>query len=107
MRLPIDTDTSANLDAPVVSEVSVDRRQVLHAPGRSMEGSAALPELIDIGTLAGILGVTPRHVRRLVTERRIPYVKVGYFIRFDPAAIRRWLGERTVETRDRSVRQVS
>jgi excisionase family DNA binding protein len=39
--------------------------------------------------------VTERFVRRLVFERRIPFLKVGHFVRFEPAAIERWI----VETR--------
>ena len=35
----------------------------------------AVPELIDIETLANRLGDSVRHVRRLVAERRIPYLK--------------------------------
>jgi excisionase family DNA binding protein len=50
-----------------------------------------VPELIDIETLSRCLGDSVRHVRRLVAERRIPYLKVGYFIRFDPEEIVRWL----------------
>ena len=50
-----------------------------------------VPELIDIETLANRLGDSVRHVRRLVAERRIPYLKVGHFVRFDPAEIVRWL----------------
>jgi excisionase family DNA binding protein len=41
--------------------------------------------------LAERLGVTHRHVRRLVAERRVPFLKVGRFIRFDPAAVAAWL----------------
>jgi excisionase family DNA binding protein len=33
--------------------------------------------------LAERLGVTRRHVRWLVDERRVPFVRVGRFIRFD------------------------
>ena len=40
-------------------------------------------ELVDIGWVAQRLGVTVRHVRRLVAERRIPLVQVG-----PPLAIR-------------------
>lgn len=37
-----------------------------------------LPEqLLDITALAERLGVAPRHVRRLVAERRIPFIKLG------------------------------
>jgi excisionase family DNA binding protein len=50
-----------------------------------------VPELIDIETLANRLGDSVRHLRRLVAERRIPYLKVGHFVRFDPAEIVRWL----------------
>jgi excisionase family DNA binding protein len=50
-----------------------------------------VPELIDIETLANRLGDSVRHVRRLVAERRIPYLKVGHFVRFDPAEIVQWL----------------
>lgn len=38
-------------------------------------------------------GVNDRHFSRLVAERRIPYIKWGHLIRFDPAAIDEWLGE--------------
>ncbi len=41
--------------------------------------------------LAQHLGVTPRHVRRLIAERRIPYLKWGRLIRFDPDEIADWL----------------
>ena len=56
-----------------------------------MPGSAALPKLLTMDELAERLGVTHRHVRRLVTERRVPFLRVGRFIRFDPAAIVAWL----------------
>jgi hypothetical protein len=32
-----------------------------------------------------------RHVRRLVAERRIPYLKWGHLVRFDPVEIAAWL----------------
>ena len=52
---------------------------------------APLPELLDITELAKALRVNPRHIRRLVHERRIPFIKWGHLIRFDPAEIRDWL----------------
>lgn len=59
------------------------------------------PPLLNIKGLAALLCVDPRHVQRLVTEKRIPYIKWGHYIRFDPAEIRRWLDEyrRGVERR--------
>jgi excisionase family DNA binding protein len=47
--------------------------------------------LMDIHAVAHRLGVQTRHVRRLVYERRIPYLKWGHLLRFDPDEIERWL----------------
>lgn len=49
--------------------------------------------LWDIGTVASRLGVETRHVRRLVSERRIPFIKWGRLLRFDPDEIEAWLDE--------------
>ena len=49
------------------------------------------PKLVDIATVAKLLGVGERYVRRMVAERRVPIVKVGHYIRFDLADIRRWV----------------
>jgi excisionase family DNA binding protein len=49
------------------------------------------PRLLDITGLATHPGVNPRHVRRLVAERRIPFIKWGHLIRFDPAEIADWI----------------
>lgn len=38
--------------------------------------TATLPQLLSIDQLADRLGTTTRHVRRLVAERRVPYLKV-------------------------------
>jgi excisionase family DNA binding protein len=35
------------------------------------------PEMFNISVAAERLGTTPRHVRRLIQERRIPHYKVG------------------------------
>ena len=53
--------------------------------------AATLPDLLDITRLAEHLGVQPRHIRRLVHEKRIPYIKWGHLIRFDPTDITEWL----------------
>ena len=50
-----------------------------------------LQTLLDSSQIAGMLGVTERHVRRLVLERRIPFAKVGRFVRFDPRDIEQWV----------------
>ncbi len=54
-------------------------------------GQTKFPELIDIATLADLLGVNQRYVRRMVAERRVPMIKVGHLVRFDLADIREWV----------------
>ncbi|MGA2930722.1 MAG: helix-turn-helix domain-containing protein [Acidimicrobiales bacterium] len=63
---------------------------------RSSTATASYASLLDINTVADSLGVTPRFVRRLVAERRIPYVKVGKFVRFDPGELDMWLDQQRV-----------
>ncbi len=53
--------------------------------------------LLDADEVAKVFGVTPRHVRRLVAERRIPFVKVGRFVRFDPGELDIWLDQQRVD----------
>jgi excisionase family DNA binding protein len=38
---------------------------------------------------AKLLGVGERYVRRMVAERRVPTVKIGHYVRFDLADIRK------------------
>jgi len=51
--------------------------------------------LLDVDGAAAYLGTTTRHVRRLVEERRIPFIKLGpgrsARLRFDSARLDTWL----------------
>ena len=58
--------------------------------------------LLTIEEVADHLGVTVRHVRRLVSERRIPFLKWGHLLRFDPAQIADWLTSQRVPVADHS-----
>lgn len=40
-------------------------------------------------------GIPERTLRTLVSTRRIPYVKIGKFVRFHPADLQAWLAENT------------
>lgn len=74
-----------------------------------MPETKGLPRLLSIGQLAERLGTTPRHVRRLVAERRVPFVKVGRLVRFDPDDIAAWIDGRRVSgsgSIDRAARPV-
>jgi len=59
--------------------------------GRWIMEQLQFPELVDIETVARLLGVGERYVRRMVSERRVPIVKVGHYVRFDLADIRNWV----------------
>lgn len=58
-----------------------------------------LPQLLDVAGIAEHLGVSERHIRRLVAERRIPYVKWGHLVRFDPVEVGKWLQSARIEPR--------
>jgi excisionase family DNA binding protein len=55
------------------------------------ESQPTVGRLLTIVEVAGALGVEVRHVRRLVHERRIPYIKWGHLLRFDPVDIAAWI----------------
>jgi excisionase family DNA binding protein len=48
-------------------------------------------KLLDIPAAAERLGITERHVRELIYRKRIPYLKVGRLVRFDPADLDTWV----------------
>jgi len=58
-----------------------------------MSRTGTHPPLMDLPALAEWLGVNHRHVRRLVAERRIPFLKWGHLLRFDPDEIEAWLDQ--------------
>ena len=68
--------------------------------GKAHNPAAHLPvsNLIDIHEVAEVLHVTPRHIQRLVAERRIPYLKIGRFVRFDRAELNVWLDDQRVDS---------
>jgi excisionase family DNA binding protein len=63
---------------------------------RGMTEISTVPQLLTIDQLAGQLGITVRHVRRLVADKQVPYYKVGRLVRFDPTEISAWLRTRRV-----------
>ena len=52
--------------------------------------------LLDYDAAAAYLGDTPRHVRRLQTERRLAYVKVGRRVRFTRADLDAYVAKQRV-----------
>lgn len=72
------------------------RRTKVDVPVRTREPAVAgMPRLLSIEEVAEVLGVSVRHVRRLVFEHRIPYVKWGHLLRFDPSDLQTWIRSST------------
>lgn len=46
--------------------------------------------------VADRLGVNERYVRRLIAERRLPYLKIGHLIRIDPNDIEHLIAQTRV-----------
>lgn len=65
----------------------------------TLDASDQLPRLLTIDTLAAHLDVTERFVRRLVEDNRVPYLKVGKFVRFHPDDINDWLANTRIDQR--------
>jgi len=53
--------------------------------------------LVDFAGAAEYMTVSERFVRALVAERRISYIKVGKFVRFDVDDLNDWLDDCRVE----------
>jgi excisionase family DNA binding protein len=68
------------------------------------ESLRARGALLDAAEAGKYIGSTESHVRRLVTERRIPYVKLGKGsrapLRFDTARLDAWIAENSFEPDD-------
>lgn len=56
--------------------------------------------MMDINDVAARLNTTVRHIRRLVSERRIPHHKIGGKLRFGRGEIDEWITASLVPARD-------
>lgn len=61
--------------------------------------------LLDIDKLAALLNVGERFVRRLVEQRRIPFLEIGKYVRFHPVDVEEWIVRQRVHTVDTSHRR--
>jgi excisionase family DNA binding protein len=58
---------------------------------------ARVDRLMTLEEAAERLGTSPRHVRRLVFERRIAYHKLGRYVRFHPDDLDEYVAAHRVE----------
>lgn len=59
----------------------------------------AQQKLLTHSEVAGLLGVSVRHVKSLQARRLVPFVRLGRLVRFDPAQLREALVALTVSAR--------
>jgi excisionase family DNA binding protein len=59
-----------------------------------------MEELLDSEAAAKVLGIKTITVYKWVTERKIPFLKVGGALRFRPSALEGWLKEREHSPRE-------
>ncbi len=53
--------------------------------------------LLDMQGAADYLGVSERHIRLLWSKRQLTGVKVGKFVRFDPADLDKYIQRQRIE----------
>jgi excisionase family DNA binding protein len=87
--------TAKSWEPSVIVDESRTRGSKRPVDHRRAEASAV--RLLGVLEVAERLGTSERFVRRLVSERRVPFHKVGKFVRFDPEDIDIWLADHRVE----------
>jgi excisionase family DNA binding protein len=70
---------------------TTSNRRTSMASSSPNEPQPTVGRLLTIVEVATALGVDVRHVRRLVHEKCIPYIKWGHLLRFDLAEIATWI----------------
>ena len=74
----------------------MDSNRIAKASVKS-NGTPAPQPLLDIDGAATYLNVGPRFIRRLIAQRRINYLKIGKFIRFDQTELDAWIQQQRVD----------
>lgn len=52
--------------------------------------------LWDVNDTAAYLKVNHMTVRRMVNENRLPYLRIGKLLRFEPALVRDWVAGKSI-----------
>ena len=52
--------------------------------------------LIGIQEAAHYTGVSPTTLYKWVSQRKIPYIKMGRLVKFDPVKLEEWIKQQTV-----------
>jgi len=52
--------------------------------------------LITVKQLSVLLGSHPQTIYKWIRQRKLPFIRVGGRVKFDPVTIAKWLNERTI-----------
>jgi excisionase family DNA binding protein len=61
-----------------------------------MNKPPTLSRLISVPEAAVYTGLSPHTIYAMVSQKRIPYVKVGRLVKFDEAMLQTWIKQHTV-----------
>ena len=64
-----------------------------------MEGSRMICRLLDIKEVADYTGLSVHTLYTMVSQRRIPFVKLGRLTKFDRVELDKWIGSHAVKVR--------
>ncbi len=53
--------------------------------------------LLTVKDAAACLNTTERHLREMIYQRRVPFIKVGRLVRIDSGDLDKWIDSRRVE----------
>ena len=56
-----------------------------------------LKKYLNVKELSGLTGLKQSTIYQWVSQRKIPYIKLGKKILFDPDKINKWIDENTVK----------
>ena len=61
-----------------------------------VDKNTTFEKLLTYQQAAKILNISEPTLRRWVMERRIPFIKIGRLVRFDPDILMKWISEHSV-----------
>ena len=56
-----------------------------------------IEKLLNIDEVSDLIGLSQSTIYKMVNTKRIPYVKVGRLVKFEPSKIRLWIEQNSVE----------
>ena len=69
----------------------------LKGSNRTQGGAGSRVPLLGVDDVASWLGVEAGFIRRLIAQRRIPFLKIGKYVRFDPQEVAGWIDLQRVQ----------